>query len=471
MNPTLASVICACGIAGLFYLDRDDSAHTSKALWLPVAWLWIVGSRPVSIWLGINRADASLQLDGSPVDAALFGVLLAAAVGVLIRRGGRTRALLTTNWPILIYFVYCLVSVTWSSHPDVAFKRWIKSLGDLAAALIILTDGQPIAALKRVISRVGFVLLPTSVLLIKYYGDLGRGYDPDGNPMNTGVTTNKNTLGIMLLVISLGTLWHVMTLLRDRAQPNRGRHLLAQGTLLTFGIVLLAMADSATCIACFILGGGLILATNFRVVRSRPTRVHALCLAIVFAGGVALLFGGEANVIHALGRKTNLTGRTEVWAAVIPAVSNSIVGDGFESFWISPDAQKVWRGLILSGWRDPESLINEAHNGYIEVYLNLGWIGVCLLALILISGYRCAGKAFQRDPGLASLMLAYITAAAVYSVTEAGFRMLNLNWTFLLLAIVAASGMVSGVEAVGVPHQAGRFAGKLANHASLLRNR
>ena len=52
-----------------------------------------------------------------------------------------------------------------------------------------------------------------------------------------------------------------------------------------------------------------------------------------------------------------------------------------------------------------------AHNGYLEVYLDLGWVGVCLIVLILISGYRRGGKAFQRDPEIGSLILTYIVAA------------------------------------------------------------
>jgi exopolysaccharide production protein ExoQ len=445
MNPTLASLICACGIAGLFYLDRDDSAHTSKALWLPVIWIWIVGSRPVSGWLGITPTGTNVQLDGSPFDAAVFGALLVAAIAVLIRRSKRTRALLFANWPILVYFLFCLISVSWSYHPDVAFKRWTKAIGDLAMVLIVVTDVEPVAALKRLLSRVGFLLLPSSLLLIKYYGDLGRGYTPDGEPMNTGVTTNKNTLGVVLLVISLGTLWRVLGLLRAKSDPSRSRHLMAQGALFGFGIALLGMADCKTCISCFILGSVLIVATNLRAFR-RPARVHALCLAITLAGSFTFFFGGGTGVVHALGRNSNLSGRTEIWSAVIPAVPNSILGAGFESFWISPGAQKVWRGLSLAGWWNPEVLINEAHNGYIEVYLNLGWIGVCLIALILLSGYRRAGTALHRDPELGGLMLAYIIATAVYSITEAGFRMLNPIWIFLLLAIISASGVAAVVS-------------------------
>ncbi len=41
------------------------------------------------------------------------------------------------------------------------------------------------------------------------------------------------------------------------------------------------------------------------------------------------------------------------------------------------------------------SMTNEAHNGYIEVYLNLGWLGLGLIALILGQGYRRAVRALS----------------------------------------------------------------------------
>ncbi len=445
MNPSVANLICAFGIAGLFYLDRDTAARTSKALWLAVIYLWIVGSRSVSVWLGLTpSAGTNVQLDGTPIDAAIFGVLLAAAVVVLIRRSSRTRTLLAANWPILVYTLYCLISVAWSYYPGVSFKRWIKALDDIAMVLVILTDGQPLAAIRRVFSRVGFLLFPASVLLIKYYDNLGRAYDPSGGMSNTGVTTNKNVLGVVVLVISLGVLWNIRALLTNKDEARRGKRLVAQAVLLAFGLALLSMADSATSIACFFLGGGLILATGLRAIRIHPARVHVLCLAIILAGGIALLSDGEGNVANALGRESNLSGRTEIWGAVIPAVSNSIVGDGYESFWIGPDVKKVWRSPSLAGWWHPEGL-NEAHDGYIEVYLNLGWIGVCLIALILISGYARAMAAFRDNPPIGGLMLAYIIVSAVYSITEAGFRSPSPMLIFLLLGIFGASGVTAGL--------------------------
>ena len=60
-----------------------------------------------------------------------------------------------------------------------------------------------------------------------------------------------------------------------------------------------------------------------------------------------------------------------------------------------------------------------------------------LIARILISGYRRAAAAFRLDPAFGSLMLAYVAAGTIYSITEAGFRMLCPKWIFLLFAVVA----------------------------------
>jgi exopolysaccharide production protein ExoQ len=443
MGAPLALLLCSIGVAGLFYLNRDSSVRTSKALWLPVLWLWIVGSRPVSAWFGIGGGSAgalSSTLDGSPWDAAFFGVLMLVGIAVLFNRKNRTSAFLAVSGPLVIYFLYCLMSVAWSPIHGPAFKRWTKAIGDLVMVLVIVTDAEPRAALQRLYSRVGFILLPFSIVLIRYT-DLGRGFDPDGNPMNTGVTTNKNTLGLIAFVISLGALWSLRGLLINKDAPNRGRRLVAQWTFLAFGAVILEMAHSATSIACFILGGGLMLATSLRAIRDRPGRVHALSLGIVLAGGLVFLLGGDSALSSALGRGNGLSGRSEIWAASLAAAGNPIIGTGFESFW-NVNVDKVAR--LLPGYWEIHNLVS-AHNGYIQIYLDLGWIGVALIALILISGYLRAGRAFGRDPELASLMLAYVTTATSYSITEAGFRTLTACWFFLLLAVVTASGLAAGL--------------------------
>jgi exopolysaccharide production protein ExoQ len=431
MPPLIAAVIAATGIFGLFALDSDKTTKTSAALWISLIWILIVGSRPVSAWLHLGQPTDAIDVfagEGSPLDRNVFLVLLFAGVYVLSARRRALAASLRSNPVVILFFFFCLVSVLWSDYPDVAIKRWFKGIGDLVIALVVVTEKDPVAGLKRVLSRAGFLLLPTSVLFIRYFGDLGRGYDPDGMPMNTGVTTNKNTLGVITFVLSLGTLWQIVNLLHDRGAPNRGRRLLAQCVLLGFGIAVLNMAQSATSQVCFILGAILILATNLPMMKRRKSAVHMLVATIVFAATFLMLSGTVGSVFHLIGRQSNLTGRTEIWAAVLRVASNPLLGAGYESFWLGPRVQQVWS--YLSRYMH----VNEAHNGYLEVYLNLGWVGVCLIALILIKGYTHAVDAFRHCPKIGSLMLAYVVSAATYSTTEAGFRLLDPIWIFLLLA-------------------------------------
>lgn len=444
MSGQIAILLCAIGIGVLFYLDRDKRVRNSMALWLPVIWLAIAGSRGVSEWFGLGPAyGLAGTLEGSPADAAVLGLLEVIGIVVLLHRGRKTSAYLVLIVPILAYSMYCLVSTTWAPFPVPALKRWTKDVGDVVMAFIVVTDPRPLDAFRRLYSRVGFILLPLSVALIRYT-TLGRGWDADGKLSIIGVTTNKNSLGLTVFVISLGALWNVRWLLANKGEPSRRRRLLAQGILLAFGLALLNMAHSSTSDACFLLGSGLLLVTNLRAIRRRPSRAHWLCLGVIVVGGLILLFGGEGEVAGALGRQAGLSGRTDIWAALFPAVSNPIFGVGFDSFWTSPNAQIFHHNLMLLHWYQPQE-INEAHNGYIEVYLNLGWIGVCLLALILTTGYWRASQAFRRDPEVGSLFLAIIMSGAVYSITEAGFRTLSPMWIFILLAIVSASGVRAGL--------------------------
>lgn len=432
MTPQLASLAYYAGIAGLFFLNRDKSARTSKALWIPVIWYWILGSRAVSVWLGINPAGPSAQtmMDGSPFDAAIFQLLIAAGLAVLVMRAQQCRSVLIASLPILWYFAYCLMSALWSDFPDVSAKRWIKAIGDIIMALVVVTDAQPAAAMRRLFSRVGFVLVPLSTLLIKYYPWLGRAYDDwTGLPNYMGVSADKNMLGVSTYVLLLGAFWQVLRLWRERNLPNRFRQFVAQATLIGFGLWNLFTANSATSESCLILGSFLMLVVSARRFRGRPAAVHAVIMTLIVVGGVIKITGADQAVFHALGRNSDLTGRaSQIWPLVFPMCPNVLLGAGFESFWLGPRLQEIWK--IWSYVH-----ITEAHNGYLEVYLNLGAIGVCLLITILIGGYRRSASLFRIDPASGALVLAYVLSITLYGYTEAGFRMNESSWGYFLLAI------------------------------------
>jgi len=436
MTPSLATLVFAIGILSLFYLNRDREVETSKALWLPVVWLSIAGSRMLSEWMSdaplTTTNTGSRYLDGSPFDRNLLTTLLLIGVVVLLLRRARVSSVLRANWPILLFFFYGLVSIWWSDFPDVAFKRWVKALGDVVMILVVLTDANPSAAIKRFLARVGFLLLPVSILFIKYYPDLGRAYDPGfgfWTVMYTGVTTNKNLLGMITLVMGLGAVWRFLNMRRAEDGTRKKGQLVAEGALLAMVFWLLYLANSATSLSCFLMAGTLILVTSWRWVRRMPVIVHALVFAMVAVSSFALFSGSGGGLLGTLGRNSTLTGRTDIWNQVLSMAQSPFLGTGFESFWLGPRLQKIWN----IWWWHP----NEAHNGYIEVYLNLGWVGVALLGVLLVTGYRNIMATFRTKPELAEIKLAYFFVAIIYNFTESAIRTMNPVWIVFLLSILA----------------------------------
>jgi O-antigen ligase len=430
MPSTVAAAVFALGIAGLFYLDRDDTRAT-PALWLPVIWMFIGASRMLSQWFGgmpTGPADEALYLDGSPVDRLFLSALLGAALIVVVGRTAPSGRLLRANGPIVIFFLYCAVSVLWSDYPFVAFKRWTKALGNITMVLVVLTDPDPYAAMKRALARTGFLLIPLSVLYLKYFPMLGRTYNRwTWTPFNIGVSTDKNGLGALCLVFGLASLWRFLDARRNPGSPHRRRFMVAHGTITGMVLWLLLRADSSTSLACFAVGALILLVTTAPG-GFRTARVHAIVGALIAVGVLAFVFQDlYAYFVEGLGRNTTLTGRTDIWDELFRMTENPLLGTGFESFWLGSRAEHLWDMYYFHP--------NQAHNGYIETYINLGWIGVGLLVGLVISGYRNILRMDRRDA--ASLCFAYFVVALIYNVTEAAFKVMHPLWIAFLFAIAA----------------------------------
>jgi exopolysaccharide production protein ExoQ len=430
MPPRIAIGVFGLGILVLFLLDRDRKDRVSPALWIPVAWVLLAGSRMVSAWLDPVAVETADQvLEGNPLNRLVLTGLVAAGVMVLLARGRRTAAFVRANGPIALFFLYCAVSILWSDYPDVAFKRWIRAVGDIVMILVVVTEADPSAAVKRLLVRSGFLLIPISVLFIKYYPELGRQYSPwTWTTYYTGVATGKNSLGYLCLVFGLASFWRVCEALWGRASGRRRGPLIAHGTVLAMVLWLFWKADSATSLGCFLVGSGLIAVMSLSPLARRPASVHLLVGALLLLSVFALFFEGGSDVVEAMGRDTTLTGRTMIWGQVLDMSAEPLFGTGFESFWLGERLQKFWRIY----WWHP----NQAHNGYLEVFLNLGWTGLGLLGLVLVWGYRNVIDASQRDPETGRLRVAFFVVAVIYNVTEAAFKGLHPVWIVCLLAIV-----------------------------------
>jgi exopolysaccharide production protein ExoQ len=431
LSSPLALFLTLGLIAWLFRRDIREKPDVSGALWLPLLWLILGCSRSVSAWLnifGLPVMGAASAEEGSPLDAWFFICLIAVGACVLAKRQVRLSEVVSNNGWLIVFLLYCFISIAWSDFPFIALKRSIKILGHPIMALIVLTEPDPEEALIRLMKRCAYVVVPVSILFIKYYPELGRAYDPwTGEGMNTGINTNKNLLGADLLILGYFFFWYWLQIRRnERSTWRRNELRLIAGFLI--GIWwLFSQAHSATSLTCVVIG---ILTVLFVGMRSKNKRFIGtyMLMALTLLVVAELALGISGRYSEALGRGSELSGRTLIWRALLGLHTNPILGTGFESFWLG-DRPHQLDGIFFY-------TLNEAHNGYLETYLTLGIIGVSLLVGLFVATFWKIRLDLFRNFEWGRYRLGFLAAVILYNWTEAAFKTLNPIWfAFYLIAI------------------------------------
>lgn len=429
MPPSLATLLTFSGIFYLLWRDARHGEARGPALWIPVMWLCITGSRFVSQWLAGDGVNVN-QMEGSAIDVAYFLTLLAAAIWVLMRRGVTLMGVIRSNGWVMAFFIYGLMSVLWSEEPDVAFKRWVKTLGHPLMALVILTEPDPKAAIVTVLKRCSFVLLPLSVLFIKYLPQYGRGFDPwTGIGINRGVGLSKNDLGYLCMVFGMLWAWRLLTVRRIDPAIGRMREAFWAAVFLSMALWLVLIADSKTSLVTMLVGIIAMTVIGWRIVSKRHFALYVI-VVVAIGYGLESAFNIYEAIIQLAGRDASLTDRTEVWSDVLGLQTRPLLGFGFESFWLGDRLDRMW----AKWWWKP----NQAHNGYIETYLNLGIVGVVILAGMLLSAFWRISRQMATDLDFARLRFAFLLAVVVFNYTEAAFKAVHLVWTVFLMMSMQA---------------------------------
>ena len=166
-------------------IQKDIAARPglSSAIWIPTFWVAIQLSRPLSMWLNFGGGEGG-SLEGSPLDRLFYFGMIFAALVVLSRRGVAWNKIFSQNWPIFLFYSYFLISIIWAPNSFVSFKRWFKEVGNVWIALVILTEENPKEAFRAVFVRCAYVLIPLSIVFLRYFPDLGRRYLRNGQPRN-----------------------------------------------------------------------------------------------------------------------------------------------------------------------------------------------------------------------------------------------------------------------------------------------
>jgi O-antigen ligase len=409
-------------------IDKDPRGDVSKAMLIPFAWMCIAGSRYVGQWLKPRDPNnLSVYLEGSPVDRAVILFLIVAGIVVLARRKLSWIEIFTKNIWVWLYFLYGLISIAWADYPFVALKRWIKGLGTVIMVLIILTEIKPYKALENALRKMAFLLLPLSVLFIKYIPHLGRAYHR-GRPMYTGVAGHKNGLGILCLVAGIYFCWMFLYRTVERSNLKDKARIGFYASMVLMIVWLTYKANSATSLSCMIVGIFVIVLSRMPAFRKNPQRILYIVISffIIFIS-LEAFFGVKDKIFMLLGREPTLTSRVPMWKDLISMVSNPILGFGYDSFWMGARQEYMYMN-----W----GIIGNAHNGYLEMYLNLGLIGVFFIAAWFASGLAKIRRYLQVDYAVGILRVTLILVAAIHSYAEASFYGVSLTWMLLFLAIM-----------------------------------
>ena len=366
-------------------------------------------------------------MEGSPIDRLFyFGMIFLAFITVAKRRVNWAQ-LISLNWPILLFYGYCLVSTLWAESSVVSFKRWFKDFGNIFVALVILTEQNPQQAIRAVFVRCAFVLLPLSIIFIRYFPSLGRNYSRGGGLEITGVTTQKNSLGALVLVCGLVLIWDWFEKSgSDRRKLNRLERFLPF-ILFGIGAYLLYLCNSQTSLLCLIIGACVLASIKLPFLRKRigALGLYALGGAI---GYLVLdsLIGIKDAILGTMGRDATFTGRTEVWKELLALHTDPIIGTGFCSFW----SNQSYRSQL------PNWVAFSAHNGYLEIYIDGGYIELFFLALmLLVVGWRI-NRQLTTSGNYSLVRFATLLVTIVGDFSESHFtRMSPLWFLFLLTAL------------------------------------
>lgn len=257
-----------------------------------------------------------------------------------------------------------------------------------------------------------------------------------------GVTLQKNGLGRLCLVAAFFLFWSLVRRLQGRDISGSRYQTHFEIFVLIITLWLLKGPPGAyPATATIALSAGIASFIGLLWIKRLQIRLRANVLATIIAliigfGIVTVVAGGSTvnGLAPSLGREGTLTGRTEIWASLLPVLmQRPIAGSGFGSFWTTTNRQI----------HDT----SESHSGYLDVLLELGCIGLLLASMFLMSSIRKAQKLFAYDYDWGSLWICYLIMAVIHNVTESSLNSFTSHLTAVILFLaVSATSYTPGVS-------------------------
>jgi exopolysaccharide production protein ExoQ len=395
----------------------DGRMKTSNAL---ESIIFVVIAIAISgAFLPILFADSSFNyVDGSVGYEITLGAFYAlAGVCALIHR--RQAFAVIRRSPILLTLLsFVCLSAIWAETPGLVARRALALFGTTLFGVLLATrfDLPDRLNLLSKALRISALLSLLVVAVLPKYGIASDIHSGDW----VGIFGEKNGLGAMM---ALGVLveWYLPT-----KKVNKIVWLLIYG-------VLIVKADSIAPMASLV--ATFLIVKTFEKLRIRyrvPTITVSLLVLVI--GGVFTVVGFATGLLqYTSGRTATLSGRTELWGILLNSIAtHPLLGYGYGDFW-GGASKEFYDVTRQTGW-----IPMYAHNGYVEITISLGIVGLFLACCFLVKGtYRAIQRAELRDSIQDMWPLAFLIYFLIHNMAECTIMWKNsLEWALCVATVL-----------------------------------
>ncbi len=297
----------------------------------------------------------------------VFGLVIITA---LQRRGlGALRALPPL---LLLLEIWCMSSALWADVQGIAFRRAVlEALLSFCVLLSVDTLG-PERAFRywritlAIILAVNWISIPLIRTAVHLPGEI----DPSLVGDWRGLYGQKNATGAVCAITAL------LFLFSRNGKYNWIGWLVTAAAL---GFLVMTRSKTSMALLPVALMAGIAYGVSWRDGLSRAVFAVFALLLILALGAVALSYSDA--IAHILEDPTEFTGRAEIWQAYLAyARDHAWLGAGFGTL-TDTGVQSPVHNYVLSSWVEA---IGNSHNGYLQVLVTLGGVGLALAILALV---------------------------------------------------------------------------------------
>jgi O-antigen ligase len=352
-------------------------------------------------WLAPGAADVTGEIPESTLLRYLWLPFYAIVVlGLFMSGRNAWRAILSAPWLILLALM-AMLSATWSLDPDLSFRRGVAVLATTLLGVYLAARFDWITAL-RLLAGVWLALMAMSFIAGLIVPSFGRMQEVHPGAWSGG-WWEKNQLGGHA---ARSAFLFAFLAWRDTAF----RKAWIAATLLSLALIVLS--TSATALIGVMLGFA-VLAAAWWMLKGRRWSLMLVWGGTAILGAAVLVYIAAPGLLLGLvGRDATLTGRTDIWAELISAISERpALGYGYLAFWAPDSEQRYWLAKSVD-WNAPSG-----HNGWLDLAISLGFVGVLIYLIDFVnSAWRAAKLSLTSPTGVYAL--GFLAQFMLFAISE-----------------------------------------------------